>query len=1000
MKKIILGAFIVLMAAWGCDKESARNDSDISTLRIDLSIAESDALTRAVSVAGDSLISDVNVFVYNTKGHLAAYRYQDSLFSDIELEVPVGQEFSVYAIANVGNLTGMPEVQTSDGITRMEWILTDVDSMFGTDGKIPMSGVIHSVKVGSNAGLKLDRLLAKFRIILDTTALGEEVERFDVKRIRLKQLNTRVSYFSVSKAVQADDILMDGMLYEEAEILPAFSEGLDFYLPENAQGDLLPDNLEEETHVPGPPFDQLCSYVEFLVSYRSDTRYNDSLIYRYYLHDGRQLDNFDVLRNTMYTCQTRFTGSGINETSWRIDVSGMKDYVTDIQISPQEHEFTQEGGTHQFSVSVLPLSAENKSVTWMTDDMDIATVSKDGVVTAVSDGTCNLIAVAADGSGVSGTAKITVNTYVYTESVTVFPDDAEIFIGDKLALRAEVQPSNSNDKSLSWVSTNPMVASVNAIGEVEALSGGISLIVVSTNDAAKKDTAVIKCIAKAFEMYFAHETLMPGYKSPAEISYRTLPETVPVFSLETIDGNAGGVSLVDGKVYAHNPEGVQGKVGTYRLTGEAHGIRQTKEFVVDAGLIKLIAPGTVYVGIPYNLKFGQISPADMEVTWSSSDESVMTVSDIGEVLALKAGSATIKVMSETGAWDEVEITSVNPVISVSDIETYEGFTTYLGDMTSLSPACDLEIGYEVIHKPECVNISSDGKLYAKKRNSFTERTLVKAYLTDYPAVSKTFRVYVKPAVQISLSGDNRIINTSGHPSDGRYLEGLQRSITLDMTLAPGESVYWEVRKGYSVSHDLTIGETGKISAHSKDANGEYKVFGWNRTHSFRTDTITLEVYQYLDYEVGISGVTTYSPSGGMTGVQYYNLSLHARWSEDSWTWMDTDQRLFIAFKLVGYPKNAASFHFVNTRTSASPSAFLEDWPTNIRVTGAGVRANISSFTPKSYIRGSFEDGSAGNVLGLDGQYYKLTATNTGVSGLNGYYFIRQMNDVFYNITDW
>lgn len=67
------------------------------------------------------------------------------------------------------------------------------------------------------------------------------------------------------------------------------------------------------------------------------------------------------------------------------------------------------GETLQASVAVTPANATNKSGSWSVSDTALATVdAATGLVTAVSDGEVNVIWTAADGSGVSGQAKLTI----------------------------------------------------------------------------------------------------------------------------------------------------------------------------------------------------------------------------------------------------------------------------------------------------------------------------------------------------------------------------------------------------------------------------------------------------------------------------------------------------------------------------------------------------------------------------------------------------------------
>lgn len=68
------------------------------------------------------------------------------------------------------------------------------------------------------------------------------------------------------------------------------------------------------------------------------------------------------------------------------------------------------GGTYDGLVpEITPSNATDTSVTWSSDNTDVATVDADGVVTAVAPGTANITATANDGSGVTGTCVVIVN---------------------------------------------------------------------------------------------------------------------------------------------------------------------------------------------------------------------------------------------------------------------------------------------------------------------------------------------------------------------------------------------------------------------------------------------------------------------------------------------------------------------------------------------------------------------------------------------------------------
>ena len=73
--------------------------------------------------------------------------------------------------------------------------------------------------------------------------------------------------------------------------------------------------------------------------------------------------------------------------------------------------------TAKFGVSVYPSNAHDNSVVWSTSDPSVATVDNEGNLTAVAAGTCKVIATASDGSGISGSANITVKDHTWNNGV-------------------------------------------------------------------------------------------------------------------------------------------------------------------------------------------------------------------------------------------------------------------------------------------------------------------------------------------------------------------------------------------------------------------------------------------------------------------------------------------------------------------------------------------------------------------------------------------------------
>lgn len=446
---ILLSGVLSCIIAVSCAREENAVPEE-TPVRLRL-LLEERAVNKAAPEVNETAVSDLNVFLYNKEDRLAYFCYTENPGGEVVLEIVPGQKYSVYAIANCGDLTGSTDISTRHGVESLAWEIGAAMETVNASGAVPMSGFIEEtlIEKGGTLSLRLTRLLAKFRIIMDISALDPEVSIFEVERIRLMNMNRKVGYFKESRATTPDDIITDGITLEGEELNSVFTTGVDLYLPENVQGELLPENTDEKTHIPPEFYRNLCTYVEFHVKLRNREHYNDRMIYRYYLHDGSP-DNFDVRRNTMYTCRTVFTGTGINDADSRIDASSMKDLVTSISVSPSSRKFIKKGETYTYSTSILPLSAENKAVTWSSDNHSVATVDQNGKVTAVGDGTCTITARAADGSGVYGTALAEVDIYKYPTSVKIYPEEVFMYHVEEFQLRAEVLPENATDKSVTW----------------------------------------------------------------------------------------------------------------------------------------------------------------------------------------------------------------------------------------------------------------------------------------------------------------------------------------------------------------------------------------------------------------------------------------------------------------------------------------------------------------------------------------------------------------------
>lgn len=148
------------------------------------------------------------------------------------------------------------------------------------------------------------------------------------------------------------------------------------------------------------------------------------------------------------------------------------------------------GKTVALTATVTPDTATDKTIKWTTSNKNVATVSTDGVVTAVAAGTATITATAADDSGVKATCKITVtNPVVKVTKVTLNKTTASVVKGKTLTLTATVTPTNATNKKVTWKSSNTKIATVDSNGKVTAKAAGTATITCTAADGSGKSAA-------------------------------------------------------------------------------------------------------------------------------------------------------------------------------------------------------------------------------------------------------------------------------------------------------------------------------------------------------------------------------------------------------------------------------------------------------------------------------------------------------------------------------
>ena len=156
------------------------------------------------------------------------------------------------------------------------------------------------------------------------------------------------------------------------------------------------------------------------------------------------------------------------------------------------------GSTATLSATIAPSNATIKNIVWTSSNPQIATVDQSGKVTALSAGTATITAMANDGSNVSATCKVTVNSV--TPSISLSKTEATLPVNEIMTLSYTI--TNSVTKTASWSTSDANVAYVkpNSDGSatIVGMANGVATITATMIDNGVEYSA--SCVVKVGEV--------------------------------------------------------------------------------------------------------------------------------------------------------------------------------------------------------------------------------------------------------------------------------------------------------------------------------------------------------------------------------------------------------------------------------------------------------------------------------------------------------------------
>lgn len=361
--------------------------------------------------------------------------------------------------------------------------------------------------------------------------------------------------------------------------------------------------------------------------------------------------------------------------------------VTGISLSETTVEL-KPGETHQLTATVLPQNASNAEVTWYSDKESVATVSQSGLVTGVGPGETTVHAVTTDG-GKMASCLVKVGTPV--KGITLSVSSKTLYVGDpSLDISATLTPANATDKSLEWSSSDPEVASIAPGAALHAvikpLKPGKTTITATTKDGGFTASCevTVKRHVSGVSLNKASLTLYVG--ETESLAATVAPEDASDKTVAWSSDNSAVASVSNGKVTANKPGTAVIKVVTNDLSKEAACTVTVKRHAESVELsqkeIKL------YLGENRSLTATVLpsDASDKNVTWSSSNPNVATVSTAGNVVSKSVGTTVITVKTADGGHQaSCHVTVLEPVVYATSLTiTPQALNMNIGESASLT----------------------------------------------------------------------------------------------------------------------------------------------------------------------------------------------------------------------------------------------------------------------------------------------------------------------------
>lgn len=321
-------------------------------------------------------------------------------------------------------------------------------------------------------------------------------------------------------------------------------------------------------------------------------------------------------------------------------------HVEGITLESQKSAYV--GDEMQLVVEITPADALNQDIKWESSNPDVATVSEDGKITALSYGYTDIAATTIDGG-----LKTTCRVYVFEHTTGIeMQDKLFISLGEQIELNAKTLPFSTSDGKITYASNDKNIATISESGMVIGKAKGTCTITATSVDGGYTAECIVTVLQPVESVTLEKHNLSMKVGDTESLNAQVSPSNADNKKILWSSSDEQSATVSDnGEVKTLKP----GVVWIKAISEDNAEAKDSCKITITQPVTGIQLDHDSYqlngIGESFNLDVS-VLPSDAtnsNVKWTSSNESVCVVSN-GTVVAVGEGVCVIIATTEDGGY--------------------------------------------------------------------------------------------------------------------------------------------------------------------------------------------------------------------------------------------------------------------------------------------------------------------------------------------------------------